>query len=186
MTLKCALCAVSESLWCNSILTALSRILRCTFISFQLHNSGLLQPLTYTHNTCQKCVWEMSCSTISLFHTLCTPLLLFISLTLASSLVSKHTHTPHSKLSLTMMSLFVKIDFIFIAKTVVQLSPCWVTHECHLFKKPSAWIYIPTLWSPMSLADWMHNGEGWVWEKLAGIRRKNSNCFPPTHILQEL
>lgn len=48
-------------------------------------------------------------------------------------------------------------------------SLCWVTHGCHLFKKPSTWIYILTLWSPMSLPDCERNGEGRVFEKLPGI-----------------
>lgn len=33
----------------------------------------------------------------------------------------------------------------------------------------------PTLWSSASLPDWQHNGEGWVSEKLKGIKRKRLN-----------
>lgn len=59
----------------------------------------------------------------------------------------------HSKLTSMM-------DLLFPLPTTYSL--CWVTHGCRLFKKPSAWIYIPTLRSLVSQHDWQRNGEGWV------------------------
>lgn len=53
------------------------------------------------------------------------------------------------------------ILFALVTPTMFQLSLCWVTHGCCPLKKPSAWIYIPTLWSIMSPPDWPHNGEEW-------------------------
>lgn len=87
-------------------------------------------------------------------------------------------HTPSFACTHTQISnveSFCEQRLIFSAlltPTVFQLSLCWVTHGCHLFKKPSAGIYSPTLCSTKSLPDWLHNGEGWVLEKLGGLKEK--------------
>lgn len=56
-------------------------------------------------------------------------------------------------------------------------SLCWVTHGRHLFKKPSTWIYILTLRSPVFLLECQHNGERWVLEKHKELRKKTWICL---------
>lgn len=72
-----------------------------------------------------------------------------------------------------MPSLFgrIFIDLVFFVTNTHGL--CWVTHGCHLFKKPSTWIYNVTS-GPRSPPHCQLDGEGWVLRILTGIKRKGN------------
>lgn len=133
-----------------------------TFISIQQQGTSLLLPSTFMHTTCQMFVWVCSPSVAPL-----SPGLYHLSHTHESSLVCGNTDIPPLKTNKYDGSVLVIKNnfFLFFFPLPTTYSLCWVTHGCRLFKKPSAWIYIPTLRSLVSQHDWQHNGEGWVSEE---------------------
>lgn len=75
-------------------------------------------------------------------------------------------------------SLQMHIDFFFFFLLNTH-SLCWVTHGCHLFRKPSTWIYIVTS-GPRSPPRCQYDGEGWALRMLTGIKRKGKLIPTPT------
>lgn len=144
---------------------------RCAFISIQLRGTRLPLPWTSMRFTCQMFVW----AEVALFQERAlSPAPVYLLHTWALTCTHKHRYYSTPKFNskawwMRVSSQHVLISFFFFANTH---SLCWVTHACHFFKKPSTWIYILTLWSPMSLLDCEHNGDGWELEKLTGIKRK--------------
>lgn len=102
-------------------------------------------------------------------------------------LFSRNSLILHLRLSVTSMmgmSVFCKQRFIsFLCQHLKCFSLCWVTHGCRLFKKPSAWIYISALWSPVISArlasQWRTMSSQALWENPKRITLYTHITFTP-------